>query len=48
MDKEKKIFVFADFQPYHEEIIGTIYVSQTRGKEFYSFEYDQKWSKREI
>ena len=29
MDKEKKIFVFADFQPYHEEIIGTIYVSQT-------------------
>ena len=43
MDKEKKIFVFADFQPYHEEIIGTIYVSQTRGKEFYSFEYDQKW-----
>lgn len=43
MDKEKKIFVFADFRPYHEEIIGTIYVSQTRGKEFYSFEYDQKW-----
>lgn len=43
MDKEKKIFVFADFQPYHEEIIGTTYVSQTRGKEFYSFEYDQKW-----
>lgn len=43
MDKEKKIFVFADFQPYHEETIGTIYVSQTRGKEFYSFEYDQKW-----
>ena len=43
MDKEKKIFVFADFQPYHEEIIGTIYVSQTRGKECYSFEYDQKW-----
>lgn len=43
MDKEKKIFVFADFQRYHEEIIGTIYVSQTRGKEFYSFEYDQKW-----
>ena len=43
MDKEKKIFVFADFQPYHEEIIGTIYFSQTRGKEFYSFEYDQKW-----
>ena len=34
VDKEKKIFVFADFQPYHEEIIGTIYVSQTRGKEF--------------
>ena len=43
MDKEKMIYVFADFQPFHNELIGTIYVSQTRGKEFYSFEYDQKW-----
>lgn len=43
MDKEKKIYVFADFQPFKNELIGTIYVSITRGKEFYSFEYEQTW-----
>lgn len=41
MEKEKIIYVFADFLPFHNELIGTIYVSQTRGKEFYSFEYEQ-------
>ncbi len=43
MEREKKIYVFADFEPYDNELIGTIFVSQTRGKEFYSFEYCQKW-----
>ena len=43
MEKEKAIYVFADFRPFHNELIGTIYVSQTRGKEFYSFEYAQSW-----
>lgn len=43
MEKEKKIYVFADFEPYDNQLIGTIFVSQTRGKEFYSFEYCQKW-----
>ena len=43
MQKEKKIYVFADFLPFQNELIGTIYVSQTRGKEFYSFEYEQSW-----
>lgn len=43
MDKERKIYVFADFQPFQNELIGTIYVSTTRGKEFYSFEYEQSW-----
>lgn len=43
MEKEKKIYVFADFLPFQNELIGTIYVSQTRGKEFYSFEYEQSW-----
>lgn len=43
MEKEKTIYVYADFLPFHNELIGTIYVSQTRGKEFYSFEYNQKW-----
>jgi len=43
VEKEKKIYVFADFEPYDNQLIGTIFVSQTRGKEFYSFEYCQKW-----
>lgn len=46
MDKEKKIYVFADFAPYLNDLIGTIYVSQTRGKEFYAFEYEQRWLER--
>ena len=40
---EKEIYVFADFLSFHNELIGTIYVSQTKGKEFYSFEYAQTW-----
>ena len=47
MDNEKCIYVFADFLPFHNELIGTIYVSQTRGKEFYSFEYDYNWLKKQ-
>ena len=43
MDKERKIYVFVDFQPFQNELIGTIYVSITSGKEFYSFEYEQSW-----
>ena len=43
MEKEKRIYVFADFLGFDKELIGTIYVSQTRGKEFYSFEYEEKW-----
>ena len=43
MEKEKTIHVFADFAPFLNELIGTIYVSQTRGKELYAFEYDQNW-----
>lgn len=46
MENEKKIYVFADFLPFQNELIGTIYVSQTRGKEFYSFEYEQSWIER--
>ena len=43
MEKEKAIYVFSDFGSFHNELIGTIYVTQTRGKEFYSFEYEQGW-----
>ena len=43
MEKEKKIYVFADFLSFSNELVGTMYVSQTRGKEVYSFEYNEKW-----
>ena len=47
MENEMKIYVFADFLPFQNELIGTIYVSQTRGKEFYSFEYDEQWLEKQ-
>ena len=43
MENEKEIYVFADFLTFRNELIGKIYVSKVRGKEFYSFEYDRKW-----
>ena len=43
MDSEKKIYVFADFLSFHNEFLGTVHVSQTKGREFYSFEYDEQW-----
>lgn len=38
MDNEKIIYVYADFLGYKNDLIGKIYISQVRGKEFYSFE----------
>lgn len=32
MEKEKTIYVFADFLNFHNELIGKIFVSQTREK----------------
>lgn len=46
MESEKKIYVYADFKPFDTELIGTIYVSRTRGKELYSFEYAYSWLKK--
>ena len=40
MEEDKVIYVFADFLDHNNELIGRIYISQTRGKEFYSFEYE--------
>lgn len=40
---DKKIYVYADFSKFHNEPIGQIYVSQVKGKELYSFEYDTHW-----
>ncbi len=46
MNKEKEIYVFADFLDYNNEPVGTIYVSEGRGKEMYSFEYEDEWLRK--
>ncbi len=43
MDTEKTIYVYADFLSFQNELIGKLYVSGRKGREFYSFEYDPKW-----
>lgn len=43
MDSEKKIYVYADFLTYKNSPVGVLHVSNSKGKEFYSFEYDEKW-----
>ncbi len=40
MDNEKKIYVYADFLTYKNYPVGVLHVSSSKGKEFYSFEYD--------
>ena len=48
MDKEKKIFVFADFQPYHEEIIGTSVFRRREERNFTLLSMIRNGWKREI
>ncbi|SEQ91912.1 serine/threonine-protein kinase HipA [Lachnospiraceae bacterium NE2001] len=43
MSEERCIYVYADFLDFHNDLIGTIYVSRERGREHYSFEYDSGW-----
>ena len=43
METEKKIYVFADFLPFHNELVGIVYVTQTKGRELYAFAYDEGW-----
>lgn len=44
--EEKIIYVFADFLSFDNELIGKMYVSNVRGKELFSFEYEQDWLKK--
>ena len=46
MNKEKEIYVYADFLYHNCEPVGTIYVSESRGRETYAFEYESSWLKR--
>lgn len=43
MDNEKIIYVYADWLPYTNDLVGQLYVNQTKGKELYAFEYSEKW-----
>lgn len=47
MKNEKKIYVYADFLEYDNELIGVLYESGEKGREIYSFEYDENWLKKE-
>jgi len=46
MKDDRIIYVYADFLSFHNELIGKLYVSNTKGREFYSFEYDNSWLKK--
>lgn len=43
MNDEKTIYVYADFLSYHEELIGKLYAQGSKGREVYSFEYNENW-----
>ena len=47
MEAGKDIFVYADFGELNNEYVGKISISNTRGKEFYSFEYSEDWLKNQ-
>ncbi|MGF7010240.1 hypothetical protein M2145_000946 [Lachnospiraceae bacterium PF1-21] len=45
MNDEKKIFVYSDWNDNIPQLLGTLYVNVIRGKELFSFEYDNCWLK---
>lgn len=45
MNDEKKIFVYSDWSDNIPQLLGTLYVNVVRGKELFSFEYDNYWLK---
>lgn len=45
MNKERKIFVYADFDESQPVLIGQLFSNVSRGKEIFSFEYDSDWLK---
>ncbi len=42
---EKLIYVYDDFSNHNPVLLGRIYVNVVKGKESYSFEYDDEWLK---
>lgn len=47
MNDEKIIYVYADFLSHQKRMIGTLYASRIKGREFYSFAYDPEWLTQE-
>lgn len=43
MKSEKIIFVYADWMSTEPQLMGRLHVSESRGKEIFSFEYDESW-----
>ena len=41
MKSEKIIYVYADWMSTEPQLMGWLYVSESRGKEIFSFEYDE-------
>ena len=43
---QKNIYVYDHFSSVEPLFMGTLYVSAIKGKESYSFEYDDEWLKK--
>ena len=43
MERQKRIFVYADWIDNGPKLIGTLYAEVLRGKEMFSFSYDKAW-----
>lgn len=42
-DHSKKIYVYGHWDTPKPTLIGTLFADETRGKEFFAFEYDEEW-----
>jgi len=45
--RNRVIYVYADWSVAGPNLIGRLYADENRGKEIFSFEYDEKWLKSE-
>ena len=43
MSDRNRIYVYFDHDPENPERLGVISVQSTRGKEFFTFEFDKEW-----
>lgn len=48
VQEQKAIYVYENFSGETPQFIGTLYVDHVRGRETYSFQYDQEWLRSNI